>query len=212
MSRTTRTFALLVPFALIVALVGGIQPAMGQIAPTCPRPDAQIKGGPASLLWVGDNIYSPTSAVGQTFQRQVRPTYRDQFNIKIENDGDVNCVESQGLWVRGQGTTSRYIITYYSIDPISGLPVANITAAVVAGTYQTDPLDPGESAFIRVYIYVRPGVPSGSSITDLIYVGSDLVVAPRPRVFADTTVRDVVGARVVVNRRAGDFNSSLPTL
>jgi len=204
MSRTTRIFALLVPFALTTALVGGIQPAVAAPGGCTPSaPDAQIKGGNASLVWVGADVYTP---VTQAYQRQVRPGNRDQFNIKIENDSDCPDI----FTVMGQFYASKYIANYYSLDAF-GVPDANITAAVIAGTYQTDTVLSGESEFIRAYIYVRPGVRSGSAMTDVIGIGSSDLNDPVSD-FGAAEVRDFVTARVVVNRRAGDFNSSLPTL
>jgi hypothetical protein len=172
-------------------------------------PDAQIRGGPADLFpdgfpnpWVGGDVYSP---VPQTYQRQVKPGKADQFNIKIENDSDCPDI----FTVKGQGSSSRYMITYYSIDSITLLPVANITTPVVVGTYQTGTLNSGESALIRAYIYVRPGVRSGSWMTDLIGIGSSDVTDPVTN-FSEAEVRDFVTARVVVNRSAGDWHGTLP--
>ena len=77
-----------------------------------------------------------------------------------------------------------------------------MTADVVSGTFVTGDLNPGESEYLLAFIYVKKGTRSGSSMTDLISVTS-MCAAP-------SEVRDVVGARLVVNKKAGDFNSQLP--
>jgi hypothetical protein len=196
MSRATRTFALLVPFAMIAALIGGIQPAVAQVR--CAVPDAQIRGGPADLTYMGDNIYS-NDGLGQTLQRQVRPRFGDQFNIKIQNDAD--CLDS--FLVRGGGSTMRFNITYWH-------GALNVTSDVVAGTFKTIDLKAGESDFLKVFIYAKRGTRSGSWIKDLVYVTSSSSI-PLDRGAIPSGVLDVVGARVLVNRHAGDFNSQLPT-
>ena len=151
------------------------------------RPDAQIRGGLASS-YIGRNIYN-LGGGGQTFGRQVRPGFSDQFNVRMQNDG--NTIDS--FFVHGEGSSTKFRITYFSGS-------INVTGAVVAGTFQTFDVNPGFSRELKVVIFVRPGVNLGSTMTDLISVTSN----------GNPAVRDVVGAKVLVSRNAGDFNSQLP--
>jgi YVTN family beta-propeller protein len=167
----------------------GAYPYSIAITPAPPQPDAQIRGGLASA-YRGDDIYNQTG-LGQTFGRQSRPGFGDQFNVKIENDGSVDDHFS----AHGAGSSTKFKVTYWS-GPF------NVTPDVVAGTFQTGSLTPGGSQILTVFIFAKRGVRLGTWMTDLISVASD----------ADPTVSDVVGARLVVSKTAGDFNSSRPIL
>jgi hypothetical protein len=180
---------------MIAALIGGIQPAVAQIAPCVYQPDAQIRGGPADLSYRGNNIYNQNGS-GQSLQRVVRPGFGDQFNIRMQNDSDA-CVDH--FVVHGAGNSMKYKITYWS-GPL------NVTADVVAGTFVTGDLNPGDSEYLLAFIYVKKGTRSGSSMTDQIAVGSMAARSlPIPVI-----LWDVVGAKVHVDRKAGDFNSQFP--
>jgi uncharacterized delta-60 repeat protein len=158
-------------------------------APTC-RPDAQIRGGPADATYLGDDVYNLNGA-GQTLQRRVRPGFGDRFNVRVENDGD--CPDT--FLVHGAGGSAKFKIAYWS----EGL---NVTPEVVAGTFETPELGAGESADLVAYIWAKRGTNQGTWITDRISFSSTR---------ADPLgVADIVGARVVVNRKAGDFNSQVP--
>jgi hypothetical protein len=193
MSSSRRTFALLVPFVMIAALIGGIQPAVAQ-AVCVYLPDAAIRGGPADLSYRGNDVYNHNGSL-QSLQRVVRPGFGDQFNIRMQNDG--NCLDS--LVVHGAGNSMKYKITYWS-GPL------NVTADVVSGTFETGDLNTGESEYLLAFIYVRKGTRSGSSMTDQISVASMTAKSlPTP-----VLLWDVVGAKVHVDRKAGDFNSQCP--
>ena len=193
MSRTTRSFALLVPLVLVAAPIGGIQPAVAQLA-CVPLPDAQIRGGPADLSYIGNTLHSH-DALEQTLQRQVRPGFGDQFNINIKNDS--TCADS--FFVHGASSTMKFRISYW-------YGALNVTADVVAGTFKTVDLAPGSSDYLMAFIYVKRGVRSGSWITNWVSVTSSAGAGR----LAALDVWDVVGARVLVNRHAGDFNSQFP--
>jgi len=162
------------------------------------QPDAQIRGGLASA-YLGDDIYNQ-DGLGQTFGRQAKPRFGDQFNVKIENDS--NCFVDSFL-VQGAGDLNKFKVTYWS-GPL------NVTPSVVGGTFQTGPLDPGASELLRVFIYTVRGVRIGTSMTDLISVTS-VRSLPNPRAAAAAAgVSDVVGATLRVSKTAGDFNSQRP--
>jgi hypothetical protein len=152
------------------------------------RPDAQIKGGLASA-YLGDTIHNQSGS-GQTFVRQARPGFGDQFNVKVQNDS--NCF-TDSFTVHGAGSSTKFKVTYWS-------GATSVTPAVVAGTFQTASLTPGGSQVLTVFIYARPGTKSGTWMNDRVSVTSD----------ADPAISDVVVARLVVNKKAGDFNSQLP--
>ena len=168
----------------------GVGSLPGGIAITPVQPhqsDALIRGGLASA-YRGDDIYNQTGT-GQTFVRQARSGFGDQFNVKIENDGSVD----DSFSVHGAGSSMKFKVTYWS-GPF------NVTPDVVFGTFQTDVLAPGESQSLTAFIFAKRGVRSGTGMTDLVSATSD----------ADPAFSDVVGARLVVNKNAGDFNSQLP--
>ena len=162
------------------------------------QPDAQIKGGLASV-YLGDDTYNQ-SGLDQTFQRKVRPGFGDQFNVKIENDSNYF---GDSFMVTGSPGAARFKITYW----YGG---TDVTSDVVAGTFRTPDLKPGASVDLMVFIYARRGTRSGASITDLITATS---AGDGCRLCRGETVpiaSDVVIARLVVNKNAGDFNSQLP--
>ena len=161
------------------------------------QPDAQIKGGPASLTYLGDDIYNH-DGTDQTFQRQVRPGFGDKFNVKVQNDS--NCFTDSFL-VEGGPVPTRFKASYW----YEGV---DVTSDVVAGIFETPKLRSGESVDLTVFIYAKRGTRSGASMTDLITATSGGVYRWRGETVP--VASDVVGARLVVNKKAGDFNSQLP--
>jgi hypothetical protein len=165
------------------------------IAGPAHQPDALIRGGLASA-YLGDDIYNQTGA-RQTFVRQVRPGFGDQFNMRIENDGSLE----DSFSVHGAGSSMKFKVSYW-------YGATDVTSEVVAGTFRTPNLKPGASVHLMAFIYARRGTRSGASMTDLIAVTS--VGPTEERTNGIVHAMDVVGARLVVNKKAGDLNSQLP--
>ena len=111
------------------------------------RPDALI--GKTTGTYVGDGIYNST-AQGQTEAQSVVLGPPAIFYLKAENDGnlpDTFTVSSPGL---GSSAVSAggWTVAYY--DAVTG--GSDITAQVVAGTWQVGPIAAGSATEFRVEI------------------------------------------------------------
>ena len=113
------------------------------------RPDGQIR---LATAFVGNDTYNTTGA-GQTKATTVPGLGTATFTARVQNDGDV----WDTFTLRGQGTTTRYTVTYKD-GP------TNITSRVVAGTYTVANLAPGATHDITILIRARAGTPVGNRI------------------------------------------------
>ena len=119
------------------------------------RPDGRIRLGTGAL--VGDNIYN-TAGGNQTRTGSATPGHAITFGISIQNDGN----GSDRFTVKATGTAvAGYSVTYFR-------GTTDITAAVVAGTYQTPLLAPAATYLITARVSVTSTAASGSSITRLV--------------------------------------------
>jgi hypothetical protein len=137
------------------------------------KPDGRVRQGAygyagvqtyaAQGPFVGNNIYN-TSGAGQTATvknygplAEVEGAYYT-FDISIQNDGS----RADRFKVKATGTgTTGWTVTY------SG-GATNITAAVVAGAYQTPSLAPGAAYLIRAKITII----TGDNMTRLVTIRS----------------------------------------
>jgi len=181
-----KMFAVFVPLVLVAAFAG-IQPAAGQTFESWARPDAQVRGGPADQSYVGDDIYNH-NARRQTVQRIVRPGYCDQFNVMLENDGE----EVDSFIVRGMGSTSKFRVTYW-YGPL------NVTDDVVRGVFESGDIEPGDADYLMLDVCARTLNRQGTTRTTLVSAMS-----------TEEHVWDTVGARLKVDKHAGDFGSQRP--
>lgn len=163
--------------------VGGTNPDNGieLFRATCvggggggPKPDGHVKKGDGA--YAGNNVYNTTGA-SQTRSASVSAGGTATFTVRAQNDGD--AIDDVG--VRGQASTGRFRFTYTRAG-------VDITAQVVAGTYQIDDLAPGATANVKVAVKARAGAPRGSSINGAVTLTSR----------TDTSAKDRV--RVVVTR------------
>lgn len=136
------------------------------------RPDAQIRLGTGSFA--GNNIYN-TTAASQTRTADVRSGGTANFTVKIQNDGNV----TEPVKFRGMETNSRWKFRYT-------VGTTDITAQVVAGTYQTPAIAPGASVKIKVEIKPKASTPNGASQAARFTVTSS----------SNTARKDVVQATV----------------
>jgi hypothetical protein len=119
------------------------------ISPPCAvvggaQPDVQVRKGTA-LPYVGDDVYSP---VVQKVKTNV-PGSSQTFQYKIENDGPA---AASFTLTASPGTPK--------ITPKYKIGATDITSAIVAGTYVTPELAPGESITINLAVTVKG--PNGS--------------------------------------------------
>lgn len=129
------------------------------------QPDNLIKLSSEST-YIGDSIYN---ADGTNQTKSYISNYWNTvtFNVRIQNDGDVN----DNFNVTGTGSGSGFTVTYF--DALAG--GNDITAAVIGAGWTAPTLAPGASTEIRLEI-------TGSSTSDTIYevlVTSTSGVSPR---------------------------------
>lgn len=70
------------------------------------------------------------------------------------------------LRLRGTPSNAAFKVTYTTLG-------TDITADVVAGTYTTVRLGPGDSLLVKVVVKVRAAAPVGASLTGTMVVKSD---------------------------------------
>ena len=173
--------------------------SVGQVSECPPRPDALVRGGPADSAYLGNNIYNTTGA-HQTKVRRVRRGYGDVFTVKLENDSE--CTDEFMVGSDLSVRSPRIKVTYWS-------GTMNVTHSVKAGTFMTGPLDPGESAFLMIEVFVNPWV-NDNPYSKKILTTATSVGASVEREAVNSMVQDVVGAKVVVDSGAGDVGGQRP--
>lgn len=111
----------------------------GRILQLCQYPECEP-------TWAGDNVYNVTG----TGQKSVWTDYGDLgtgdpakvvFRISIQNDG----TRADRFNLAAAGTTSGYRVRFFR-------GTTNITPAVMAGTYRTPSLAPGETFLIKAKV------------------------------------------------------------
>ena len=121
------------------------------------KPDGRIRKGSGSF--VGNNIYN-TTGLNQTKSGSTAPGNTIKFGISIQNDGATN----QAFKVHATGTA----VTGYTVKYFYGS--TNITTAVVAGTYSTPSLAPGQTYLITAKVKVGASAAAGSSVSRLVTI------------------------------------------
>jgi hypothetical protein len=114
------------------------------------RPDAEIRA--AKGTFVGQDSYQPSD------QRVTSKLKRDKksvaFEVRITNRGD----NTDGMTVVGTPRSPQFKVAYLDGGK-------NVTAAVIAGNYQTGALKPGESVTLTVKVTRLKGAKPGSKRT-----------------------------------------------
>lgn len=123
------------------------------------KPDGRIKKGSGALA--GNNIYN-TTGTNQTKTGTAAVGATVTFTISIQNDG----TGGGKFYVKATGSTA----TYYQVKYFRG--TTDITAAVVAGTYQTAKIAKGSTFGIKAKVKVKTGAAKGSSVTRLVTLTS----------------------------------------
>lgn len=126
---------------------------------TTRQPDGRVRLG-TSGAFTGNNVYN-TTGVGQKKTGSAPVGSTVTFNISIQNDGSAN----DNFKVLAAGSSTTYNVKY-----LDGL--ANVTAQVVAGTYQTPSLAPGATRVLTVKIKVKSGAAVGSKVNRLVTITS----------------------------------------
>jgi hypothetical protein len=125
------------------------------VAVSIKKPDARIRKGSGKL--VGNNIYN-TTGLNQSKVGSAAKGSTISFGISVQND----ATNSDAFKVAATGTTT----TGYTIKYFHG--TTDITAAVVAGTYQTPTLAPTSTFLITAKVKIGSTAASGSTVTRLV--------------------------------------------
>lgn len=139
------------------------------------RPDGLIRrgGGP----FVGDEVVNRTG-VGQSRSAAVARGGTATFTVRVTNDGD----RIDDLRVQGSRPASRFDVRFRRNG-------ADITAAVLNGTYRVQDVASGAGVPVVVAITARPGAPSGAAHAIAVTLTSARSAAAKDRVRATVTVR-----------------------
>jgi hypothetical protein len=125
------------------------------------QPDGRIRRVGRHNL-VGNDIYN-TDASGQTLNATLEPYGKARFSITIQNDADVadsfTLGASLGVFPASGGGLS--------IKFLHGWPKQDITAAVLAGTYQTPTIAPHGK--FRLRLVLKNVSPAAALDTALVY-------------------------------------------
>jgi hypothetical protein len=124
------------------------------------KSDGRIRLGTTGA-YVGNNVYN-TTGVGQIRTGSALRGKVITFGISVQNDGSA----ADAFKLKATGTsTAKYTVKYYR-------GTTDITAKVVAGTYQTTSLAPGGSFLVTAKVTVKSSATIGSSVTRLVTVTS----------------------------------------
>jgi CSLREA domain-containing protein len=123
------------------------------------KPDGRIRKGSGSF--VGNNIYN-TTGLNQTKTGSAARGSTITFGISVQND----ATKADAFKVVAAGAaTAGYTIKYFR-------GTTDITAAVVAGTYQTPSLSAQGKFLIKAKVTIGSTAASGSSVTRLVTITS----------------------------------------
>ena len=131
---------------------------VGNACDFAPQPDGRIRKG--SGPFIGGNVYNET-ADGQTQTASRAQESTVKFGVSVQNDGEAG----DSMRVQADGSTSDYRVKYF-------VATTNVTGAVVAGTYRTPTLEPGEKHLIIAQVTVLSSAPAGSEVERLVTITS----------------------------------------
>ena len=153
--------------------------AGGGTAPpaTLRQPDGLIRNAPYGA-WRGNDIHN-TDATDQTVNRTVRARRWVNFTVRILNDGDT----AEAFMVGASDPTTNPTTNLFGPDDVfdgssAGFRVryydhgVNITDAIVAGTYETPILEPGDWYQIKVKVRVNGSAEPGAAVERLLTISS----------------------------------------
>lgn len=131
----------------------------------------------AASPWRGNDVYG--AATRQSVRERVRRTHTSAWRWRVQNDGE----RADGFRLKGTGSNRRFQVRYLS-DGV------DVTHAVVAGTFRTATLQPGQSATLLVKVTPTRRAPSGRTHS----------VTMRATSLGDATRTDRVAALVTARR------------
>lgn len=123
------------------------------------RPDGRIRLGTGA--YVGNDLYN-TTGKHQSRTGSALRGHTITFGLSIQNDG----TDPDSFFVKATGRAR----TAYRVKYFSG--TNDITAAVVAGTFETTTLATGATFGIKAEVTVRSTAAAGSSVTRLVTLTS----------------------------------------
>jgi len=174
---------LLGAFLALSAFVA-IAPASGAVTATpCPtsaayQPDAEIAG----QTWAGNFYYLGGGTCNTTAQRQSRtariaPGDFFSFDVRLFNDGTM----PDAILLKGPASKNGFVVHYKT-----AFGAEDITPAVVAGSYTTGTMSPGEATYFRVRVRAKSTTPVGAHTSFRLLFTST----------GDSTAQDAVQANV----------------
>jgi hypothetical protein len=119
------------------------------------RPDGQVRLQSVSA-YTGNNVYNTTATNQQVSVRSARGTTRT-FVVNVQNDGAATDTYA----VRGPGSSTGFTVRY-----LSG--TADVTTAVVNGTYRLTNIAAGAARSIQMRVTVGSGARLGSVKSSLV--------------------------------------------
>lgn len=138
------------------------------------RPDALLRA-PGSTSWIGNDTYNATGT-GQGRSANVPAAGSATFTARFENDGEF----TEPLVIRGPDSNTRFKVTYLAGS-------TDVTEQVVAGTYQTPPLAPGERSNLKIVIKAKARTPAGATTTVVVKASSSVLTEVKDAVRATVT-------------------------
>lgn len=147
-----------------------------QVFGQVPQPDLAVRFG-TSGGFSGVDVFN-TSGRNQSVSGSALRSTSATYDVTVENAG----VFADRIRLRGAASTSSFAVRY----SVSG---ANVTAAVVGGTYKTPSLAPGQSLTVRVRVTVSAGAAGDAVLGGSLLATSKLDSTRRDLVRFTTSVR-----------------------
>ena len=139
--------------------------------------DAEIRKS-TQTAFIGDGVYN-TTATGQTRSSSVRRGQTGTFVVQVRNEGSA----TDAIKVKGPASSGAFTLRYFQ-------GTTDVTAQVVAGTFQFTNLAPNATAQLKVKVKVAS--------TATVYAVRTVKVKTTSA--ADTTETDTVAAKVTAIR------------
>jgi hypothetical protein len=136
--------------------VGGLEQAIGGSTMNAYGAWFRMRQPDALIGSQGNGVHNDTGA-NQTLQKPIAKGTNDTFNLRFTNDGLV----TDSFKISGPGSGAGFTATY-----LDG--TTNVTAQVVAGTYQVANLAPGGGKSLTLKVAVGAGVAAGTTHSWLV--------------------------------------------
>ena len=147
----------------------------------------------ANKKYAGNGIYSSTVLTSQTKTRAVARSATKKVFVRFQNDGPATDSFTVDANVTG---SSSYTVQFFS-------GATNITAAVLAGTYQVNSLGAGLQVTIEMRITAASNTAASATANVDVFVSSNAPAVPGGRGERAHQAR-LTAARQAIRERAGN--------